>query len=264
ERAGVAVFLRAKATGLVNGGNRSAVQVQTKDGTKHEVLGDAVFGTVGRRPRTKGWGLERMAVDMRGPFVRVDDCCRTSVRNVWAIGDLVGEPMLAHKASALGEMVADIIAGARRRFAPATVAAVCFTEPEIVSAGLSPAEAADSGIDCMTGLFPFAANGRALSMEAGEEGGFVRVVARRDNHRVIGVQAVGAHVSKLVGAIRHRNRNGRGAGGHRRQDPCPPDAQRGIPRIGAARARSRHPHLSGRPSPGRRAALLDRERAARA
>ena len=72
---------------------------------------------------------------MRRPFVKVDDQCRTSMRNVWAIGDLVGEPMLAHKAMAQGAMVAEIIAGQRRRFDPAAIAAIVFTEPEIVVAG---------------------------------------------------------------------------------------------------------------------------------
>ncbi len=96
-------------------------------------------------------------------------------------------------------MVAEIIAGERRRFNPAAVPAVCFTEPEIMTAGLLPTEAAAAGIDAITGVFPFAANRRALSMEGGGEGGFVRVVALRDNHRVIGVQAVGTHVSELSG-----------------------------------------------------------------
>ncbi|MBY6264924.1 dihydrolipoyl dehydrogenase, partial [Azospirillum sp. 412522] len=113
-------------------------------------------------------------------------------------GDLVGEPMLAHKASAQGEMVAEIIAGHRRRFAPAAIPAVCFTEPEIVGVGLSPDEAAAQGIDVVVDQFPFAANGRALTLDAGENG-FVRLVARRDDRRVIGIQAVGAHVSELSG-----------------------------------------------------------------
>jgi dihydrolipoamide dehydrogenase len=140
-----------------------------------------------------------MAVDMHGRFVKVDGQCRTSMKDVWAIGDLVGEPMLAHKASAQGEMVAEIIAGKRRHFDPVAIAAVCFTEPEIVSAGLSPADAKDCEI--MTAQFPFAASGRALSMDATD--GFVRVVARADDHRLLGIQAVGAHVSELSAAFAH-------------------------------------------------------------
>jgi dihydrolipoamide dehydrogenase len=136
---------------------------------------------------------------MAGPFVRIDERCRTSMRDVWAIGDLVGEPMLAHKASAQGEMVAELIGGARRQFDPVAIPAVCFTDPEIVSIGLSPGDAGARGVDLIVTQFPFAVNGRALSMEAGEDGGFVRVVARSDDHRVLGVQAVGAHVAELIG-----------------------------------------------------------------
>jgi dihydrolipoamide dehydrogenase len=95
-------------------------------------------------------------------------------------------------------MVAEIIAGHKRSFAPASIPAVCFTEPEIVSAGLLPHEA---GADAIVAVFPFMANGRALSMDAGE--GFVRVVARKDNHRVLGIQAVGRHVAELSGEFSH-------------------------------------------------------------
>jgi len=203
DRAGVTLHLGAKARGLTGDSNRRNLQVELKDGQKRDIPADKILVTVGRRPKTKGWGLEKMAVDMNGPFVKIDDQCKTSVKNVWAIGDLVGEPMLAHKASAQAEMVAEIIAGKPRRFRPATIPAVCFTEPEIVTAGLLPAEAKAAGIDAITGLFPLSANGRALSMEGGGEGGFIRIVARRDNHRVLGVQAVGTHVSELSGEFVH-------------------------------------------------------------
>ena len=96
-------------------------------------------------------------------------------------------------------MVAEIIAGHRRHFTPAGIPAVCFTDPEIVSIGLAPAEAEAQGIEIVTGQFPYGANGRALSLEAEKEGGFVRVVARKADHRVIGIQAVGSQVSELSG-----------------------------------------------------------------
>jgi dihydrolipoyl dehydrogenase len=203
ENAGVTLHLGATALTLVEHKNTSALKVQTKDGSKITLPADKVLKTVGRRPRTRGWGLERMAVDLNGQFVKVDDQCRTSMKNVWAIGDLVGEPMLAHKASAQAEMVAEIIAGKPRHFQPMTIAAVCFTEPEIVAAGMLPDEAKAAGIDMISGVFPFAANGRALSMEGGDNGGFIRVIARKDNHRVLGIQAVGRHVSELSGEFAH-------------------------------------------------------------
>jgi len=203
EHAGMTVHLGAKATGLRESEKGCVVSVQTQDGVAVDVLADKVLVTVGRKPATEGWGLENMAVDMDGPYVKVDEQCRTSMRNVWAIGDVVGEPMLAHKASAQGEMVAEIIAGQRRSFDPVAIPAVCFTEPEIVTVGMLPPDAAHQGLDTVSGVFPFAANGRALSMEAGDIGGFVRVLARRDNHRVLGIHAVGLHVSELSGEFAH-------------------------------------------------------------
>lgn len=197
ERNGVTLHLGAKAKGVDAGKGGTALAIETADGKSLSIPADRILVTVGRKPHTQGWGLETMGVDMDGRFVKVDDQCRTSMRDVWAIGDLVGEPMLAHKASAQGEMVAEIIAGHKRRFNPATIAAVCFTEPEIVSAGLSPADAAKQGLDVVVGQFPFSANGRALTMDGGDGGGFVRVVARKSDHRVLGVQAVGKHVSEL-------------------------------------------------------------------
>lgn len=189
EKHGVTLHLEAKALGAEGEG----LAVEAKSGERMVLPADNILVTVGRKPATTGWGLEEMAVAMDGRFVRVDDTCSTSAKHVWAIGDLVGEPMLAHKASAQGEMVAEIIAGKRRRFDPVAIPAVCFTEPEIVSVGQGP-EAPDT----IVGIFPFAANGRALSMDAGDDGGFVRVVARKVDHRIVGVQAVGQHISELV------------------------------------------------------------------
>jgi dihydrolipoamide dehydrogenase len=203
ERAGVTVHLGAKATGLRESANGCTVSVQTRDGAPIDVVAEKVLVTVGRKPATEGWGLENMAIDMDGRYIKVDDQCRTSMRDVWAIGDVIGEPMLAHKASAQGEMVAEIIAGQRRAFDPVAIPAVCFTEPEIVTVGMLPADAARQGIETTSGIFPFAANGRALSMEAADVGGFVRVLARRDNRRVLGIHAVGVHVSELSGEFAH-------------------------------------------------------------
>jgi dihydrolipoamide dehydrogenase len=170
-------------------------------GAEREVDADQVLVAIGRRPRTEGWGLERLRLDMDGRFVKIDAQCRTSMRNVWAIGDVTGEPMLAHRASAQGEMVAEIIGGARRRFDPVAIPAVVFTDPEVVTVGQSPDDAAGAGLDCLHAHFPFTANGRALTLEGGE--GFVRVVARRDNHLIVGWQAVGRNVAELAAVFAH-------------------------------------------------------------
>ncbi len=194
---GVEILLSCRAKGMSTGRGTPKLLFDDKSGAERTLNADVILVTVGRRPNTAGWGLETMAVDMAGPFVKIDDQCRTSMAGVFAIGDLTGEPMLEHRAAAQGEMVAEIIAGARRRFDPAVIAAVCFTDPEIVVAGLSPDEAAAKGVETVVGRFPFAASGRARTTETAQDGGFVRVVAWADDHRLVGVQAVGAHVSEL-------------------------------------------------------------------
>src|SRR5713226_9493186 len=198
-RAGVELHLGAKVAGLEGDGR---LAVETAAGPL-ALAADKILVTIGRRPLTAGWGLEEMALDRAGPFLKVDDQCRTAMRGVWAIGDLVGEPMLAHKAIAQGAMVAEIIAGQRRYFDPASVAAIVFTDPEIVVAGMLPDEAATAGIDAAVSVFPFAASGRALTLEAGVGGGFVRIVSRRDDQRILGIQAVGQQIAELSGEFAH-------------------------------------------------------------
>ncbi|OZI17992.1 dihydrolipoyl dehydrogenase [Bordetella genomosp. 7] len=197
ERMGIELCLGRKVMGLNAAGD--AVRVQDATGAETALPADQVLLAIGRRPRTQGWGLENLQLDRAGNALRIDDQCRTSMRNVWAIGDIAGEPMLAHRAMAQGEMVAELVAGQRRRFAPAAIPAVCFTDPEIVTAGLAPSQAQQAGLDCTSAIFPFAANGRAMTLESTD--GFVRVVARRDNHLIVGWQAVGRGVSELAAAF---------------------------------------------------------------
>ena len=197
RRLGVALHLNCKVLGMNPAGE--AVRMQDAQGATSEITADQVLVAVGRRARIAGWGLETLALDMNGAFVKIDDQCRTSMRNVWAVGDVTGEPMLAHRAIAQGEMVAEIVAGKRRRLAPVSIPAVCFTDPEVVVAGHSPDEAKAAGYDCISAQFPFAANGRSLTLESRE--GFVRVVARRDNHLIVGWQAVGKGVAELAAAF---------------------------------------------------------------
>ncbi|MDY0961286.1 dihydrolipoyl dehydrogenase [Massilia sp. CFBP9026] len=192
ERLGIELRLATSVLGMEG----EQVKVRDASGVEAYLEADKVLVAVGRKPATTGWGLENLMLDMAGRAIKVDEQCRTSMRNVWAIGDLTGEPMLAHRAMAQGEMVAEIIAGKRRWFQPAAIPAVCYTDPEIVVAGMSPSEAAAAGIDAMSANFPFSANGRAMTIESTD--GFVRVVARKDNHLILGWQAVGVGVSELA------------------------------------------------------------------
>ncbi|MER9439662.1 dihydrolipoyl dehydrogenase [Mesorhizobium sp. M0618] len=194
---GIEVMLGAKAKGLSTKGD--ALLIETSDGKSAKVAADKILVTVGRKPVTEGWGLDQIDLDMAGKFIRIDEQCRTSMRGIFAIGDVTGEPMLAHRAMAQGEMVAEIIAGHKRNWDKRAIPAVCFTDPELVTAGLSPEEARALGGEIKIGMFPFAANGRAMT-KLGEDG-FVRVVARADNHLVLGIQAVGKGVSELAASF---------------------------------------------------------------
>jgi dihydrolipoamide dehydrogenase len=190
---GIEVLTGAKAKGLST--KKDALLIETADGAEKKLAGDKILVTVGRKPLTEGWGIEELVLERNGRSIRIDDQCRTSMRGVYAIGDVTGEPMLAHRAMAQGEMVAEIVAGHKRSWDKRCIPAVCFTDPEIVGAGLSPEEARAAGIDVKIGQFPFQANGRAMTTLS--EDGFVRVIARADNHLVLGIQAVGHGVSEL-------------------------------------------------------------------
>lgn len=188
---GVRVLCDTKAVGLTGKG---MLQIEGGDG-ESRLKADKVLVTVGRRPVTEGWGREELALEMQGPYLRIDQRCQTAMRGIYAIGDVTGEPMLAHRAMAQGELVAEIVAGRKVEWDKQAIPAVCFTDPEIVSVGLSPNEARQSGREIKTGSFPFSASGRAMTMQADQ--GFVRVLARADNHQVLGIQAVGKGVSEL-------------------------------------------------------------------
>ncbi|MCY1520692.1 Dihydrolipoyl dehydrogenase [compost metagenome] len=197
RKLGVELYLGHSVMGLEPGGH--GLRVRDVQGAQRVIETDQVLVAVGRHPNTAGWNLEALHLDMNGRAVKIDEQCHTSMRNVWAIGDIAGEPMLAHRAMAQGEMVAEIIAGKRRAFTPTAIPAVCFTDPEVVVVGLSPDQAKAAGHDVLTATFPFAANGRAMTLESHD--GFVRVVARKDNHLILGWQAVGKAVSELSTAF---------------------------------------------------------------
>ncbi len=193
---GVTVMTGTKVMGLAEKG---VLLVEGDDGQQKQLAADKVLVTVGRKPLTQGWGIENLVLDMDGPFIRIGSRCETSMRGIHAIGDVTGEPMLAHRAMMQGEMVAEIVAGHNRVWDKRAIPAVCFTDPEIVSVGMTPDEAKRSGLDVRIGRFPFSANGRAMTKL--EEDGFVRVVARADNELVLGIQAVGQGISELSAAF---------------------------------------------------------------
>ena len=152
---------------------------------------------VGRRPYSAGLGLDRVGlrVDERG-FLAVDKHMRTSAPNIYAIGDIAGQPMLAHKGSREGLVAAGVIAGLPEEYDARCVPAVIFTAPEMASVGLTEAQLDEQGRAYKVGKFPFAASGRAMSLL--ETDGFCKIVADAESDEILGVHMVGPEVTELI------------------------------------------------------------------
>ncbi len=196
QKDGGTILTGARAEGWREKDGKAAVSVRVGDAVQ-EVLADVVLVAVGRRPITEGLDLAAvgLATDERG-FLPVDAQKRTKVPGIYAVGDVVGQPMLAHKASHEGEVVAEVIAGKKAVDDARVIPAVVFTEPEIASAGLGEDEARAQGIDVRVGKFPFAASGRAMAI--GETQGFVKVVVDAKDDRILGIHVAGPEASDLI------------------------------------------------------------------
>jgi len=196
KKLGVKTYLSSTVKEVKKGSKDLKVTVASGKG--EEILPvDKVLMSVGRRPNTTGFGLEKTGVklDEKG-FIPVDDRCRTNIKNIYAIGDVAGEPMLAHKASREGVVAAEVIGGLKSARDWQAVPAVIFSDPEIATVGLSEEEAAAEGYEVTTGRFPFAASGRALTMNKDE--GFIKVVAEKSTGRIVGVRIVGPEASTII------------------------------------------------------------------
>jgi dihydrolipoamide dehydrogenase len=175
---------------------KSGIRVTFEGGPEPQMF-DRVLVAVGRSPNSKIPGLESTAVtvDRRG-FVETDSQRRTSEPSIFAIGDVAGEPMLAHKASHEGRVAIDAIAGHRAVFEPQAIPAVVFTDPEIAWCGLTEAEAQERGLDVTVSKFPWAASGRAITIDRPE--GLTKLVLEPTAGRILGVGLVGAGAGELI------------------------------------------------------------------
>jgi dihydrolipoamide dehydrogenase len=173
---------------------------EDRDGTENDIKAERILVAVGREPVVESLDLEAVGIEPtdRG-FLETDDRMRTDRDHVFAVGDIAGEPMLAHKASAEGIVAAETIAGNDASLDYATVPTAVFVDPEIATVGLSKEQARSTGIDTIVGAFPFNANGRSLTLS--EEEGFVRVVADGESHELLGAQIVGPDASELIGEL---------------------------------------------------------------
>lgn len=173
--------------------------VKKEDASTFEVESDLVLVSVGKKSSTEGLGLEKtgVAVDKKG-FIITDEQCRTNVDWIYAVGDVTGPPFLAHRATAMGKVAAEAIAGLPSAMEQRALPNAVFTDPEIATVGLTEKEAEAQGIKVITGRFPFAASGRATTL--GENEGYVKLVADEDG-TVIGGQIVGKDASELISEV---------------------------------------------------------------
>jgi len=177
--------------------DRDVTVTYTVKGEQKQVTAEYVLVTVGRRPNTDNIGLDTIGIKMtdRG-LIEVDKQCRTSIPHIFAIGDIVAGPALAHKASYEGKVAAEVIAGLPSQVDYKVIPSVCFSDPEIASVGLSETEAKAKGIAVKVGKFMYGANGRAQTMNAAD--GFVKIVADEATGLVLGAHIVGAESSNMI------------------------------------------------------------------
>ncbi len=196
KKQGLDIKLGARVTGSEIKDDEVVVKYTDSEGEQEQTF-DKVIVCVGRRPYTQGILDDDAGVklDERG-FIFVDDQCRTSVPNVYAIGDCVRGQMLAHKASEEGVMVADIIAGHKAEMNYDAIPCVIYTAPEVAWVGMNEQQAKAEGIEVKTGSFPFSANGRALANNASE--GMAKVIADAETDRILGVHIVSQHAGELI------------------------------------------------------------------
>ncbi len=196
KKLGIELMTETFAQGCEHKAGKSFVRIKRKSG-EDTVECDQILSTVGRKPYSAGLGLDKagLAVDAKG-FLAVDKHMRTKVPNIYAIGDIAGQPMLAHKGSKEGLVAAAVIAGQKDEYDARCVPAVIFTSPEMASVGLTEDQCKEKGLAYKTGSFPFAASGRAMSLMETE--GFVKIIADAKTDEVLGVHMVGPEVTELI------------------------------------------------------------------
>lgn len=194
---GMQFHLSSKVTAATLNEKNLSLKVQMPDQSVQEMSADNVLVCIGRKPYTQGLGLDKLgiAVTERG-FVKIDGKFRTNIPNIFAIGDIVDGPMLAHKASEEGVAAVEIICGHHPKIEYAAIPNVVYTHPEVASVGMTEAEAKAAGLSFNTGSFPFKANSRARC--TGEDEGFVKMIADSKTGVIVGIHIIGAHASELI------------------------------------------------------------------
>ena len=191
------IMLSTRVTEIKAQKNGLKVSFEGKNAPDKAQVFDKVLVAVGRRPNGHKIGAEKagVTVDEAG-FIPVDAQMRTNVPHIFAIGDIVGQPMLAHKATHEGKVAAEVISGMKSFFEPMTIPSVAYTDPEVAWMGLSETAAKEQGIDYVKGAFPWAASGRSLGLDRDE--GMTKVLFDADSKRILGAGIVGPNAGELI------------------------------------------------------------------
>ncbi|KAB2337349.1 dihydrolipoyl dehydrogenase [Cytobacillus depressus] len=199
KKKGAEIITKALAKGVEETENGVTLKYEVK-GEEKTLEADYLFVMVGRRPNTDELGLEQVGIKMsdRG-VIEIDKQCRTNISNIYAMGDIVPGPQLAHKASYEGKIAAEAISGHSSEIDYLGIPAVVFSDPELASVGYTEQQAKEEGIEVNAAKFPFAANGRALALDATD--GFVKLITRKEDGLVIGAQIAGASASDMIAEL---------------------------------------------------------------
>lgn len=191
------IMLETKATKVEAKADGIYVSFEGKNAPAQPERYDRVLVAVGRAPNGKEIGADKagVKVDEKG-FIPVDKQLRTNIPHIFAIGDIIGQPMLAHKAVPEGRVAAEVIAGQKHFFEPKCIPGVAYTDPEVAWTGLTEAQAIEQGIKYGKGIFPWAASGRSLSM--GRDEGMTKVLYDEESHRLLGVSIMGPNAGELI------------------------------------------------------------------
>jgi len=197
KKQGIKFELKTKVEKIIKSKNGVIIETSSKEGKKNKFEADVVLISVGRRPYTKNLNLEKMGVelDKRGS-VKVNKNFQTNIKNIYAIGDVIEGPMLAHKAEEEGIAVAELISGQSGHVNYDTIPGVVYTSPEVASIGKTEEQLKEKGINYKIGKFPFLANSRAKVIDESE--GFVKILADSITDKVLGVHIIGQHAGEMI------------------------------------------------------------------
>ena len=191
------VMLKSKVVEIKEVKNGIKVTIEDKDGSINDKVYDYVLMSIGRKPDTSGLGLENTKVKVNDKgWINVNEQLKTDDQNIFAIGDIVGEPMLAHKASHEGRVAVEVIAGGKAAFEPKAIPAVVFTDPEIAWAGLTEIKAKEQSIKVNVSKFPWAASGRATTLDRFD--GVTKILSEPGTDRILGVGICGPGAGELI------------------------------------------------------------------